>query len=745
MDRAPRFLMNGLTGWRATYADQVVFGDGGNLLQLQPLPGSLRPLVDDRGSFGGLQSAIGVAIDCEDRVYVLDNQSCAIKRYDRCTMQFETLPCIGGCGPEARKLTDPHGMAISGRNDMYVCDTGNRRIQVFAVKGLPLRAIWGPLRAEGASGAIAMVPAKSSYNSAESAGNCHGVPVFPRGTWEPWDVAITGNNCVYVSDRANGLIHLFDAFGRWRAAYDGGTAEEPALQKPTRIAVDAQGRIYVVQEGLNYVVVLDDKGNFAGKVMQPAEIEGRFCVVAVAVDVNGNLCLSDCITRRLYFYRPDNAGGWCTFRCCGSTNTFAAAVTYDRSARPIIVDGACSFCELQPQASYATSGEYYAGPLDSRTYRCVWHRVLLAGSVPSGGSVLVNTFTSEAEKPIEEILSLPESRWGTHQADTSTGCGEWDCLVQSPPGRYLWLRLTLQGDGSTTPEIEKVKVYFPRASSLRYLPAVYREDAVSTDFLDRFLSLFDTLRALVGDQVTDIARYFDPKAVPTQPKNVAGPDFLAWLASWLGMTLQGNWPISKRRELVRQAHRLYALRGTPEGLGLHIELYAGVRPTILEMYRLRRWLIVGQSTLGNCSTVFGDEVMQRLHIGSNSQIGKFRLIDNGDPRMDIFNEYAYQFQVFVPRWPGAEESDRQTLEAIIEMAKPAHTLAQLQWTDPRLRIGVQSFVGVDTVIGRYPVGLIEGTGKLGYDTVLGDPGSAMDRPAVTVGKNARLGTGTVLN
>ena len=51
------------------------------------------------------------------------------------------------------------------------------------------------------------------------------------------------------------------------------------------------------------------------------------------------------------------------------------------------------------------------------------------------------------------------------------------------------------GDGSATPVLEKVKVYYPRASSLQYLPAVYREDPVSADFTARFLSIFDTWRS----------------------------------------------------------------------------------------------------------------------------------------------------------------------------------------------------------------------------------------------------------
>jgi hypothetical protein len=61
-----------------------------------------------------------------------------------------------------------------------------------------------------------------------------------------------------------------------------------------------------------------------------------------------------------------------------------------------------------------------------------------------------------------------------------------------------------------------------------------------------------------------------------------------------------------------------------------------------------------------------------------------------------------------------------------------------------MRVGVQAFVGVDTVVGKYPVGVIEGQGSLGYDTVLGVPGENKRRP-MEVGRNARVGSTSVLN
>jgi phage tail-like protein len=691
-----------------------------------------------------MQSAIGVTVDCQDDVFILDAGKCVVKRFDRCSEKFVTLHCIGGFGSEPRHLNNPHGLAISPRNDLYIADTGNYRVQVFSLRELALRNIWGPLQITPSPPGYSIAPAVPSV-APPAASSCDRSLVYPRGTWQPWDIAITADNCACVSDYANGLIHFYDSSGCWRFASNGIGPTQPPLIKPTRIAVDSSNRIYVIQENVSYVVVLDHDGKFLGTIEQPQEIAGRFCPVAIAVDINGNLCLSDCLTRKVYFYQPVGDGRWCPGRCCGSALAFAASIAFDSTGAPLLADGAQSVCQLEPAAAYPTSGTYITGPLDSRTYRCVWHRVILSGYLPQGAAVKIDTFTSESPKSTDEVLSLPSSRWATGQIDTISGCDRWDCLILSTPGRYLWLRLTLTGDGAETPELNEIRVYYPRASSLQYLPAVYREDNVSADFLDRFLSIFDTIRGSMSDRITAIAHYFDPMSTPAQPFNVGGTDFLSYLASWLGMSLQSNWPVHRRRELVRQAHRLYALRGTPHGLRLAIELYIGVKPSILEMFRLRRWLIVDKSTLGNCSSVFGADVMQRLQIGSNSNVGCFRLIDYGDPNLDIFNQYANQFLVIVPRWFGATDTDLQTLQQIVDMAKPAHTVAEIRWAEPRMRIGIQAFVGVDTVLGQYPIGVIEGQGTLGYDTVLGTPGEQKERPSMQVGRHATVGSTTVLN
>lgn len=419
---------------------------------------------------------------------------------------------------------------------------------------------------------------------------------------------------------------------------------------------------------------------------------------------------------------------------------------------------------------YQREGSYLAGPLDSERYRCQWHRVRLSMSIPEGTSISVATFTAETQKPLEEIQRLSQEQWAIGAvaaigADVSRpgvgGCTrsecdtsvptiskqeDWDCLVRSQPGRYLWLRLSLRSDGTTTPTIGQVRLSFPRVSSLQYLPAMYQEDAVSADLLDRFLSIFDTLRDSIGQRITDIASYFDPLATPVDL--TVQHDFLSWLASWIGLVLDRRWPVAKQRELVRQASRLYALRGTAQGLCEHIRLYTGTQPSVLEHFKLRSWLFLDDARLGERSTLWGKEVVNRLQLGDNSQLGTFQLVDTGDPVRDPFYQYANQFTIFVPPYQQADaqedRQEQQTLQSIIALAQPAHTQGHLHMVQPCMRVGVQSFLGVDTIIGQYPTQVIIGQSVLGQGSVL-TPSAQEQFTTMQIGQHSRIGSSTYLD
>ncbi|MFQ5857419.1 MAG: NHL repeat-containing protein, partial [Anaerolineae bacterium] len=429
-------LLNAQAGWQAAILDRTVLADGEAYLRLRPLPSAVRPLMDAAGSFGGLALPTGLAVDADDRIYILDSQTHLVKRFDPCTETFEVLPCIGGPGSEPRQVRDPRGLAISCRDDLYVADTGNRRVQTFALKGLPLRSIWGPLRVIRQESEIRVEPAAPEPPTAMAPEECQTEPAFPEGTWQPWDIALSRDNWAYVSDYANGLIHVFDPRGCWRTAYTGEAPEEPPLERPTHIALDKAGRLYVVQEGVDYVTVLDADGTFVEKIEHAEqEIKGRFCPMAIAVDEDGNIYISERTTRRVHIYCQGGDGCYTYAGTCRTFKGLGLALTFDRAGNPLLSDAERKqVFRLEAQAAFETEGRYYSEPLDSRIYRCQWHRILMRASIQPGTQVRIDTFTSESPKTAAEIQSLPGARWATGQINTQVGDGDWDCLIQSPPG-----------------------------------------------------------------------------------------------------------------------------------------------------------------------------------------------------------------------------------------------------------------------------------------------------------------------
>jgi phage tail-like protein len=107
-------------------------------------------------------------------------------------------------------------------------------------------------------------------------------------------------------------------------------------------------------------------------------------------------------------------------------------------------------------------------------------------------------------------------------------------------------------------------------SLLDGLPALYRDD----DFLTRWIDALDQVLAPVHATVDNLDAYLDPALTPE--------DFLPWLASWVGVAVDEQWPARRRRELVTAAVELYRWRGTARGIASAVALYTGTVPEIIE-------------------------------------------------------------------------------------------------------------------------------------------------------------------
>jgi phage tail-like protein len=227
----------------------------------------------------------------------------------------------------------------------------------------------------------------------------------------------------------------------------------------------------------------------------------------------------------------------------------------------------------QPRYRYFPAAILEGDPLvfDGKEPGCVWHRLMLDASIPPGCAVEIQTRADDersrlAQAPWRKQAALYQRAEGSELPfdrpfATSAGAyaGTWETLIDEATGRYLQLRMVVRGDGRASPRLRALRLYYPRFSYLReYLPAVYREDAQSASFVERFLCNAEGLLSALEGRIERAELLLDPAVAP--------PEWLDWLADWLGTMLDENWDEDRRRLFLRHAWLLFRWRGTPQAL-----------------------------------------------------------------------------------------------------------------------------------------------------------------------------------
>jgi phage tail-like protein len=223
-------------------------------------------------------------------------------------------------------------------------------------------------------------------------------------------------------------------------------------------------------------------------------------------------------------------------------------------------------------------------------------------------------------------------------------------------------------------------------------------------FLRRYLAMF-------AGQLQDLSRRAENRDILLNPAATA-PEALPWLASFLGMTLDERWSIESRRTVIAEAIDLWKRRGTIQGLTRFVEIVAGVRPIIIEKYRMRGGGMVGNPDAPGSSSILG----AGFRVG-----GAVGVSEDAAPADDAFETHAHRFTMLLPGV--LDEADLAMLDDLLELHRPAHTLFDMCSIGAGMRVGRGLHVGISSAIGRTGgfTQLQIGNSALGRGAIVGRP------------------------
>jgi len=193
-----------------------------------------------------LNDPVAVAVDSSGNVYIADANNNVIRMVSSTTsgttVSSTISTIVGGVATPFTQLNHPDGLALGPGGTIYIADTGNKRIALFAN---------GTLTSFAGNGSSAF----SGDNG----------PALNASLNDPIGVAVDAVGNVYIADTLHNRIRKVSSSGiittiagQGDAFYggDGGPAISAKLFFPHDVAIDSSGNVYVADTGNNVIRLL---------------------------------------------------------------------------------------------------------------------------------------------------------------------------------------------------------------------------------------------------------------------------------------------------------------------------------------------------------------------------------------------------------------------------------------------------------------------------------------------------------
>jgi phage tail-like protein len=123
---------------------------------------------------------------------------------------------------------------------------------------------------------------------------------------------------------------------------------------------------------------------------------------------------------------------------------------------------------------------------------------------------------------------------------------------------------------SYEPSMPPPGLSFRSEKLLNYLPDIYQGHG--SDFLSRFLAIFEAILFPIEWQVDNFDLFLSPATAPAS--------FLPWLENWFGVLFDSTWSEQQRRQFLKDAYWIYGCQGTRRALSRVLEIYTGQVPRL---------------------------------------------------------------------------------------------------------------------------------------------------------------------
>lgn len=328
-----------------------------------------------------------------------------------------------------------------------------------------------------------------------------------------------------------------------------------------------------------------------------------------------------------------------------------------------------------------------------------WLRAEVIADLPPGTTLDIACATTDDETQrdrlqalLDDVSTPPDSRLERLRAE-----GNWqrsfafhgDAAAAQPPDvafasplyevhdRFMWILVTLTaGAGAKLPTLSRLSVLYPGRTLMEHLPSIYqREESKPASFLRALVGVLETTTQGLDTRIAAMGSRIHPQS--------AAPDWLDFVARWLGLPWDDALDPDQKRCIVAHAAQIAQGRGTRAGLDT---LLACLLPDAPRRFRITDFTVDhGFATLGGDAcrgsalpALLGGLAPAAARLSVRATLGSMRL-PCGGAEEDITSRMVGQVRVDVAA--SAQERARWSpwLDGVVREMVPLTARLTLRW------------------------------------------------------------------